>query len=339
MLKNGNTVFFRSGQTLISLDNCVYTIKKDPIGNLYLNQIESFKYMELDKKAKDVEDLVCNHYNRNQESFGCIFDGISGMGKTQNIKNISVKLNLPVIFIDSEIPQEDIRAILDSINSDCILFFDEFEKIYRESERLLSLFDGIKTKNRVLTFVSFNEERGLSKHFFGRPGRFLFRFRYYPLEDTEALEFITSRVKGLDEKRLKEYLSKIDNLSYDICDKMVKILKLHPDQKIENITRVLNVNISETCCSVSLYKQGVYYQNIGSFDDFNDDDRTEVYISTTYTMGYFPLSPEIKDLKMGETLEVALTEEFKRMEHKSEDIVLRFTKIKKFEPRSISFGY
>lgn len=336
MLKYGKTVVFQSGTSLEKLENQVYTINKDGMGNLFLLQIEPFQYMEMDGNAKNIESIVLNHHNRHPGSFGCIFDGISGMGKTQNIKNICIKFGLPVLFVDTEIHGTDIRKILDMINTDCVLFFDEFEKLYDDSDHLLSLFDGVKTRNKVITFVSFNEEKNLSRYFFGRPGRFVFRFKYNPLETNQASQFILSRVDGLEEKKLMKFLDKIDNLSYDICDKIVKIIKLHPEQKIEDLSKYLNIEMSDYKILISLYENNNIIGVVRNLEE--DDDEFRVYHQAFYG-NTLDVPEEISNLDIGDTFvytpdSTAIKEEFA-----SKNYTLHFTKIKNVKFRGGSFGY
>jgi hypothetical protein len=336
MLKKSGTVFFQSGESLNKLDNCVYVIRQDAFKNIFLQQIESFQYKELVGESKYIEELVVKHNQKFENSFGCLFDGISGMGKTQTIKNICAKIGLPVLFIDNEYDGSLIREVLDKINSDCVLFFDEFEKVYKnDSESLLPLFDGVKTKNKVITMVSFNETRKLSRFFFGRPGRFIFRFRFSPLTDDQAIEFILNNTDNVDKQRLTKFVQMVNDISYDICDKIVYLLNTHPDYDPKKLLSFLNVEESNIKILVS-----VYTENKNSpIDSFNQDiDDCEIYLSKFVGLkGYFEYSSYIKDIKVGEYVDVPLDSDF--LIDPTKTYWLRLHKFKNYNSNSISFGY
>jgi SpoVK/Ycf46/Vps4 family AAA+-type ATPase len=86
--------------------------------------------------------------------------------------------------------------LIQSIEQPCIVFFDEFEKVYdrEDQERLLTLLDGIFTSKKLFMLTS-NDKWRVDDHMRNRPGRIFY-----------MVEF-----KGLDENFIREYCN--DNLA------------------------------------------------------------------------------------------------------------------------------
>lgn len=310
MIQFEKTINFNSGNSLTKLPVGVYSVKKDPNGNLFLEINEDFKTIKLTGKSSKIQEFVCSHYKKTDSNFGCIFEGISGMGKTATIKNICNELNLPIILIQQGFYGQEIQTLLNNINSECILFFDEFEKIYNDrdtSNTLLSLFDGFLTSNRFITFVSFNERSELSSYFFGRPGRFLYNFKFYSLSTDDAIEFIQNNVDISEHKnKMFDYLSRINDLSYDICDKICKIISIHGIEKFIEFCHDFNVDECDTKILVE-YSQNSsplvsLKYNISDSKDpyFYIYSKLALYFSDINDSGV--LGKDIQNLKIGEVI-------------------------------------
>lgn len=213
-----------------------YTIVIPPMGNPMLNQLElpiTIQMTPLSVGEKSVA-VTTRYYEQTENNFGIMLSGSSGMGKTRSVQAIAKELNLPVIIITQPLSLDILMFVLDNVGTDVILFFDEFEKIYKnqeDSEKLLTLFDGLKTKNRVLFAICFNEVRNVSSYFFNRPGRVIFHWEFHPLTIAFAMTFIKDHVKQTELSdafwnRIDTYLESIDTISFDILDKIVKIIDM-----------------------------------------------------------------------------------------------------------------
>lgn len=244
MLQFNNVITFENGVHLEKLKVGVYSLQEDDRGNAFLQIEPDFQTIDLSGESLNISSLVVDHYKATTDNFGILLQGCSGQGKTQTIKHICKQLGLPVIIVNQGFNGNFVKTALDKIGSDCIVVFDEFEKVYNKaeiSESLLGLFDGIDTANRILYIVSANERRNVSQYFFGRPGRFLFNFVYEHLSAEDALEFVKSRVNIRDEERLFIYLKNINLLSYDICDKIVKLINIHGEERFSANAKYFNV--------------------------------------------------------------------------------------------------
>ena len=154
-------------------------------------------------------DKVINSYKKFKRSLGVILSGYKGIGKSMFAKLVcmnALKENYPVIIVDACYP--GIARFIESIEQECVVLFDEFDKTYRSNRdnddqaSLLSMFDGT-TGGKKLFIVTCNELYGLNNFIINRPGRFHYHFRFdYPTPD-DIREY-------LSDKLLIEYHNEID---------------------------------------------------------------------------------------------------------------------------------
>lgn len=351
MIRNDSVISFNSGESISVLPIGVYVPDKDAFGNIFLKKIEDFNSIDLGGRSNSIKDFLTSHYLLTEGNFGCIFEGISGMGKTVTIRNICKELNLPVIFIQDDLTGKELNEIVSNINSDCILFFDEFEKIYTDtdvSNSLLSFFDGINTKNRVINLVSFNQRSKLSNYFFGRPGRFLFNFRFFHLSTDDAMAFIESRLEVGEKYRDKmyTYLDKINNLSYDICDKIIKLISLHGIQTFIDFSSDFNVDECKHIIEIKLSMgEKVEYKKL-SYDNENSSSYMYVfgdnliYLNQLYENRFIPV--DLHKMKIGDSVAIGkkelviLNEGFEELD---DSVCVEFERIKSINIENCFMGW
>ncbi len=150
------------------------------------------------QKAK--ADKVLSSFSEFNRSLGVILSGDKGIGKSMFAKLVCVKAlstGYPVIVIDAYYP--DIARFVESINQECVILFDEFDKTYRSNRdnddqaSLLSLFDGT-SGGKKLFIVTCNELYGLNNFIINRPGRFHYHFRFdYPTAE-DIREYLSDKL-------------------------------------------------------------------------------------------------------------------------------------------------
>ena len=171
--------------------------------------------IEVTEKSYGVQlakaEKVLDSFKEFGRSLGVILSGDKGIGKSMFAKLVCMKslsIGYPVIIVDACYP--GIARFIDSINQECVVLFDEFDKTYRSNRdnddqaALLSLFDGT-SGGKKLFIVTCNELYGLNSFILNRPGRFHYHFRFdYPTPE-DIREYLTDK---LDEK----YYSEIDKV-------------------------------------------------------------------------------------------------------------------------------
>ncbi len=156
-------------------------------------------------------EKVMNSFAQFSRSLGVILSGDKGIGKSLFAKLIceeSIRRGYPVILVDACYP--GLARFLESIDQECVVLFDEFDKTFRSSKdnddqaALLSLFDGT-TGGKKLFIVTCNDLYGLNSYIVNRPGRFHYHFRFdYP--SPEAIR------EYLGDKLSNEYHGEIEKV-------------------------------------------------------------------------------------------------------------------------------
>lgn len=188
------------------------------------------KYTDDITVAEKVYGVHINKVNKVLSSFaafernlGVILSGDKGIGKSlfsKILANRALALGYPLIIVNSYIP--GVADFIDSIDQECVILFDEFDKTFAASggvdpqAEMLTLFDGI-SQGKKLFVVTCNSLYKLNDFLVNRPGRFHYHFRFEYPTDAEITEYMQDK---LDEKYWKEInkviaFSKKVSLNYD----------------------------------------------------------------------------------------------------------------------------
>lgn len=168
-------------------------------------------------------EKVLNSFKSFNRSLGVILSGDKGIGKSMFSKIVCMKAiedGYPVIIVDACYP--GIARFIDSIDQECIILFDEFDKTFRsdddtdEQSALLSLFDGI-SGGKKLFIVTCNELYRLNSFIINRPGRFHYHFRFeYPTPE-DIHDYLTDKLQPEyhnEISKVTEFSRKV-SLNYD----------------------------------------------------------------------------------------------------------------------------
>ncbi len=156
---------------------------------------------------------VMKSYYALNRNFGVLLSGPKGIGKSLFLRILAkeaIDKGLPVIIVDAAYP--GISSFISSIDQDCMVVFDEFEKIFTISEdnenlqdELLGLFDGIDGGHKLFV-VTCNDLSRVSKYMINRPGRFHYHFTMTPPTPDEVKEYMS-------DKLLPEYHDQIPKIT------------------------------------------------------------------------------------------------------------------------------
>lgn len=192
LIKSGKAfrIFGDDLQTFNTLPSGTYRIQFAPMAGFYFEQVDDFTAIEEKIYGNHMEKIakVLKSYQSVNRSLGAILSGDKGMGKslfTQLLSSEVIKLGMPVIMVTQ--PWPGVADFIDSIDQECLVMFDEFEKVFNmdsdkgESQNdLLGLFDGTSQKKRLYV-VTVNKLHQVSEYMVSRPGRFHYHIRFdYP---------------------------------------------------------------------------------------------------------------------------------------------------------------
>lgn len=194
--KNGNvfrTTEPNTDNQYKELPAAIYTVKyNDMTGEYYLEITDPFV---LPKRyygdTIKIADRIINTYQDRPNSTGVMLSGEKGSGKTLLSKTICMKSlenGVPTLLVNSPFFGEEFNSFMQGIEQDCIVLFDEFEKVFnnpKHQEQLLTLLDGVYPSHKMFIFT-INEEKHINDNLRNRPGRIF----YYKVFEGLGLSFI-----------------------------------------------------------------------------------------------------------------------------------------------------
>ena len=147
-------------------------------------------------------EKVMKTFDAFDRNCGVILSGAKGVGKSLFARLLAIegiKKGLPLLIVSSYIP--GIADFLSSIEQECIVLFDEFEKTFSEKqdgdvkpqEELLSLFDGIDNGKKLFV-ITCNETHKLNSYLLNRPGRFHYHFTMTCPDADEVSEYLKDKL-------------------------------------------------------------------------------------------------------------------------------------------------
>lgn len=208
-----------------SVDPGIYQVVMDPYGSLVISRIsDQFK---LPTKIYNVEEEFINRviksYNKFSKNLGVLLNGIKGSGKTITAKIIAQKVNLPVLLIEH--PYEGLPNFLSKIDFNCVIFIDEYEKVFSEDQRglLLSVMDGAQNPRAKLMFLLTTNSLRVNENLRNRPSRVRYVKEFGDLPKNTIYEILNDLLENKD--YIDDTVRVISELSFTTMDSIIEIIK------------------------------------------------------------------------------------------------------------------
>lgn len=249
IIKTGNNLVLSTSVEILNLfENKNYNLGWDDIKGVVASEKEDFILPTKIYGDLKVAKHTVTRFNKSDKNLGVILVGSSGSGKTLTGKHICKELNLPVFFItNNQIPVPQLAEFISSIEQDVIFFFDEFEKIYPDSDKqnqFLSILDGLfNTEYKRLFLFTSNEDR-ISPYITNRPSRAFYKQNYNNISPEVLREICLD--KELDEDVIKDIEKTYQMFDYefniDITMSLISEIQMF-DIKTSEAFKLLNVKI------------------------------------------------------------------------------------------------
>jgi hypothetical protein len=229
--------FFQSGNTFhVAPADALNITETLPAGNyvvkfsenqgFYLEQGKEFTLpSKVYGRTNSHTERVLNSFRDRDRNTGVLLVGEKGSGKTLLARKISRDSGLPVLIINSSFTGDNFNSFLSSITQPCMVFFDEFEKIYEKDkqEKILTLLDGTY-QSRKLFVITSNDKYRIDTHMRNRPGRIFY-----------LIEFA-----GLDEEFIREYCQDVLKPEYQSStDKIVEVSSLFDEFNFDMLVAIV----------------------------------------------------------------------------------------------------
>lgn len=251
-LQDGN-VFSQGSATTVShpegLPKGIYEVKVSMTG-FYLSKIaESFTFdYKLYGLNQKFIDYVLKTYENTTGNLGVLLDGIKGTGKTVVAKELCNRLQLPVVLVQSmgsDTNSKLIKYLSTSIDFDCIFFFDEYEKEFKNSSDILSFMDGTYNSIYRKVFLLTTNELNVDPNLLGRPSRIRYKKSFSNLSEEVTREILNDILEDKTAiEKVIELTHSMNIITIDLIKAIATEINIHGVEALPNIKETFNIEFS-----------------------------------------------------------------------------------------------
>lgn len=251
-LQDGN-IFNQGSATTVShpegLPKGIYEVKLSMAG-FYLSKIaESFTFdYKLYGLNKKFIDYVLKTYENTTGNLGVLLDGIKGSGKTVVAKELCNHLQLPVILVQSMgsgTNDKLIKYLSTAIDFDCIFFFDEYEKKFKDSSDVLSFMDGTYNSIYRKIFLLTTNELNVDPNLLGRPSRIRYKKSFGNLSEEVTREILNDILEDKTTiEKVIELTHSMNIITIDLIKAIATEINIHGAEALSDIKETFNIEFS-----------------------------------------------------------------------------------------------
>ena len=251
-LQDGN-IFSQGSATTVShpegLPKGIYEVKVSMTG-FYLSKIaESFTFdYKLYGLNQKFIDYVLRTYENTTGNLGVLLDGIKGTGKTVVAKELCNRLQLPVVLVQSmgsDTNSKLIKYLSTSIDFDCIFFFDEYEKEFKNSSDVLSFMDGTYNSIYRKVFLLTTNELNVDPNLLGRPSRIRYKKSFSNLSEEVTREILNDILEDKTAiEKVIELTHSMNIITIDLIKAIATEINIHGVEALPNIKETFNIEFS-----------------------------------------------------------------------------------------------
>lgn len=226
----------------------------------YLNHLAD--WFVFDYKIYNLNDdfisYIIKTYDNTTGNLGIIFDGIKGTGKTLTAKVLCNKLQLPVILVKSmgkDVDSNLINYLSTEIDFDCVFFFDEYEKEFKDSSLVLSFMDGVHNSVHRKIFLLTTNNLYIDSNLIGRPSRIRYKKSFGNLSEEVVREILED---ALDDKSAIDSIVDLTHtmsiVTIDLVKAIATEVNIHSRYCLDTIKDIFNIEFARyaySCTCIS----------------------------------------------------------------------------------------
>ena len=168
--------------------------------------------------------------------------------KTVTAKELCNHLQLPVILVQSMEDTNDklIQYLSTAINFDCIFFFDEYEKEFKNSSDVLSFMDGTYNSIYRKVFLLTTNELKVDSNLLGRPSRIRYKKSFSNLSEEVTREILNDILEDKTAiEKVIELTHSMNIITIDLIKAIATEINIHGVEALPYIKETFNIEFSK----------------------------------------------------------------------------------------------
>lgn len=249
-----------------SLKGGTYTISIDDKGEFFLTQIENFTLPSKIYGSNTIyAEKIFTHFKTTPKISGALLQGLKGSGKTlaaKEVCSLAYKEDIPVLVLNNSFAGTPFNNFIESITQPCIIFIDEFEKVYSYEDDLnsfLTFLDGVVTSHKLVLMTA-NTTNNL-EYLLNRPGRVYYNIEYGTISNEIVLEYLADNLTYKD--RTDDIVSFVESFNYFTIDMLTALVKEinRYNEDLETLQLLLNLKPDRDFMSASLLLKEIKFDD------------------------------------------------------------------------------
>ena len=168
--------------------------------------------------------------------------------KTVVAKELCNRLQLPVILVQSmgsDTNDKLIKYLSTAIDFDCIFFFDEYEKEFKDSSDVLSFMDGTYNSIYRKIFLLTTNELNVDSNLLGRPSRIRYKKSFGNLSEEVTRELLNDILEDKTAiEKVIELTHSMNIITIDLIKAIATEINIHGIESLPDIKETFNIEFS-----------------------------------------------------------------------------------------------
>ena len=228
--------------TFKKLEPAVYELEPNMFG-FHLTPLSEkfdFPYKIYGLETDLVKRVLKYYFKTDSGNLGILLNGVKGTGKTVTSKILCNSLNLPVIVVPRHM--ENAHTFINAIPQDVVVFVDEYEKIYKESNELLTIMDGALNAPYRRVFLMTTNNLYVDTNLIDRPSRVRYLKTFGNLSPDVVEEIVDDL---LINKKFKDdcitFASTLEIITVDIVKSIINEINIQEESPL-NFKNIFNAS-------------------------------------------------------------------------------------------------
>lgn len=273
-----------------------YTVEES-VNGMFFQRAEKFKPLtKLYGSHEKWSTRILNTFKERAGNTGVLFAGEKGSGKSLLARVISrdaALMGMSTIVINKPWTGDRLGSILAQLTSPAVIFMDEFEKVYNDSqtqETVLTLLDGTAS-TKHLFILTVNDSHRLDSHLKNRPGRLYYSIDFHGLENDFILDYCKDTLDQLEHTdAIVRLASLFEEFNFDMLKALIEEMNRYQESPAEAV-KLLNITPADS----KNYYDVEIIDPAGKLRKTDEEWYGSPLFLTTWEVSVFPEDPSLEE--------------------------------------------